>query len=256
MKRIVGVVCLSIMAAVSLPACSKKEQKTEVAAPVVKQKEELIKDFAAVWSTSDETVTIDYSNNQVLMLVGDERIDLTLGDSDVQNETVNLLNASGEITTLRKNWNADKTAYQLSLTNPKGNRMLLGFVRKITNDDKNRIASLANKQAQVDAQKANEVIEADKQALAAGQNAYNEARVQNKSARTELNELWNGLDEEIKNALITEQRQWVLRKKKECGEPNKSTKVSFSAEEFESATESLECDTNMTNGRISEIKGE
>lgn len=249
-----------------LTACSdgNKDSTTPIQGQEASQKEDFIRSFAAVWTTGNETVTIDYSDNQILILVGNEQTGFSLGDTDIANETLNIIGLSGSITTLKKMWNADKTTYKLSATYPDGKSQTLGFVRKITTDDKNRIASIVVLQAQKDKQKVDaDVLEQERtdataaKELAITQKQYVLVKSENKAARDELNALWKSFTKDVKDALLEEQKVWVAKKKKECGEPN-GTKESpapepLNVDGYNSAIESFECDTQKTEARIKEL---
>ncbi|WP_250473488.1 hypothetical protein [Caballeronia sp. GAFFF1] len=137
--------------AVSLIAGCEKEANTLAVAPSAtaqNAKLALLKDVSGVWSSSSAIglTTIQYSDNRLQILQGDTPLAVTLGDVDPGEETVNVntvVNRKEEILTLRKKWNADHTAYNLTMTGSDGQQDVLGFVRRISNDDLNRISRLS-----------------------------------------------------------------------------------------------------------------
>ena len=146
--------CFFIICSVLLFACTEKPKAIEPTQTPVQAKtteenrEDFIRGFSGVWSSVNNTITINYDDKQMLVMYGDERLDLSLGDVDMTNETLNLLTKDNKILTLRKEWNSDKTQYKLSFTSPNGKSEMLRFVRKITSDDRNRIYAMNSAQAQ------------------------------------------------------------------------------------------------------------
>lgn len=248
---------LMAVTSVFLFSCTEAPKTADIPQSVVQTKspeqlkEEFIQGFTGVWSSDGETITIYYDNNQMLVLYGDDRLDLTLGDTDTVNETMNLLTTDNKIITLRKQWNADKTQYKLSFIAPNGKSETIGFIRKITADDRNRIYAINNNQAQ------KELAETEEE-IASLKADYAQAKSDNKDARMELNALWEKFDPDVKAALIDEQKAWVIAKKKKCGEPNgskeKPAAIPLIKQDFESAIDSFECDTEETLSRIKEFK--
>ena len=116
------------------------------------RKTALLHDASGVWNPSGEEglLTINYADSRLQMILGDSFIPVTLGDTDPDNETINLhVTQDGKpaIWTLRKTWNADHSAYSFSLTLADGSSESLSFVRRVTTDDLNRIAQLAPPEA-------------------------------------------------------------------------------------------------------------
>jgi hypothetical protein len=153
---------LSLAAAVTvafLAGCGKETNSATSAQPVPEnsnaansagqeRKLALLKDISAVWNstTSDGLTTINYADNRLQIMQGDRPLAVTLGDVDPDNETVNVktvVNGKEEILTLRKKWNTEHTAYNLTIIGGNGMQDTLGFVRRISNDDLNRIARLS-----------------------------------------------------------------------------------------------------------------
>jgi hypothetical protein len=247
-----------IICSVLLSACTEKPKAIEPTQTPVQIKtteqnrEDFIREFSGVWASVNNTITINYDNNQMLVMYGDERLDLSLGDVDMTNETLNLLTKENKIITLRKEWNSDRTQYKLSFTSPNGKSETLGFIRKITSDDRNRIYAMNSAQAQ------SALAEAEAE-LSTLKDNYDRAKSENKEARASLNELWSKFDSDVKQSLLDEQRNWVIAKKKNCGEPNgtkeKPVPTPLVKQDFEKAIESFECDTEETLARIRELNG-
>ena len=107
----------------------------------------LLKDISGVWTptATPGLTTIYYADNRLQILQGDAPLAVTLGDVDPAEETVNVntvARGKEEILTIRRKWNSDHTAYNLSMTGGDGYQETLGFVRRISNDDLNRISRL------------------------------------------------------------------------------------------------------------------
>jgi hypothetical protein len=153
---------LSLAATVAvafLAGCGKETTSATSAQPVPEnlnaanaasqeRKLALLKDVSAVWNStaSDGLTTINYADNRLQIMQGDRPLAVTLGDVDPDNETVNVktvINGKEEILTLRKKWNTEHTAYNLTIIGGNGMQDTLGFVRRISNDDLNRIARLS-----------------------------------------------------------------------------------------------------------------
>lgn len=110
------------------------------------QKVALLKDISGVWNSTAGLTTIQYADSRLQIVQGDTPLAVTLGDVDPDAETVNVntvVDRKEEILTLRKKWNADHTAYNLTMTGGDGQQATLGFVRRISNDDLNRISRLS-----------------------------------------------------------------------------------------------------------------
>ncbi len=111
-------------------------------------KSDFLSEISGVWRASDGGLfSIVYSGNKFRLLAADTAIPVSLGDLDQQNETVNLnvtlANGKPGIWTLRKIWeDKDKSTFHLLLTIHDGLQDQLSFVRKISSDDLNKIATL------------------------------------------------------------------------------------------------------------------
>lgn len=132
-----------------LAACdqSKSPSNTTPASVAQDGKITLLKDISGVWTptATPGLTTIYYADNRLQILQGDAPLAVTLGDVDPAEETVNVntvARGKEEILTIRRKWNSDHTAYNLSMTGGDGYQETLGFVRRISNDDLNRISRL------------------------------------------------------------------------------------------------------------------
>jgi hypothetical protein len=132
-----------------LAACdqSKNPSNTTPASVAQDGKITLLKDISGVWTptATPGLTTIYYADNRLQILQGDAPLAVTLGDVDPAEETVNVntvARGKEEILTIRRKWNSDHTAYNLSMTGGDGYQETLGFVRRISNDDLNRISRL------------------------------------------------------------------------------------------------------------------
>ncbi|MEM5427215.1 lysozyme inhibitor LprI family protein [Cupriavidus oxalaticus] len=113
------------------------------------KKTSLLDDISGVWKAKGENalMTIQYTDKKVRLLFDDTFIPVTVGDTDEQNRTVNfnVKSATGKpgVWTVRQIWdNKEKTSFHLGITLHDGSQEEFGFVRKISTDDLNRIASL------------------------------------------------------------------------------------------------------------------
>jgi uncharacterized protein YecT (DUF1311 family) len=144
MKKLAGV--LVTLAMLTLVGCNEQTEKTTaVTAPAPT----LLDDISGVWKAqSDNTLmTIQYADQMVRLLFNDQFIPVTVGAIDDVNKTVNfnvIIAATGKpaVWTVQQSWNADKTSFHLQLTLHDGTQDEFGFVRKISTDDLNHIASL------------------------------------------------------------------------------------------------------------------
>ncbi|MDR5746834.1 hypothetical protein QCE73_27050 [Caballeronia sp. LZ029] len=132
-----------------LAACDQSKNPSNTAPASVAQdsKITLLKDISGVWTptATPGLTTIYYADNRLQILQGDTPLAVTLGDVDPAEETVNVntvARGKEEILTIRRKWNSDHTAYNLSMTGGDGYQETLGFVRRISNDDLNRISRL------------------------------------------------------------------------------------------------------------------
>lgn len=114
------------------------------------KKTSLLDDISGVWKEKGENalMTIQYTDKKVRLLFGDTFIPVTVGDIDEQNRTVNfnvkqLGTGKLGVWTVRQIWdNKEKTSFHLGITLHDGSQGEFGFVRKVSTDDLNRIASL------------------------------------------------------------------------------------------------------------------
>jgi hypothetical protein len=107
----------------------------------------LLDEISGVWrATGDGSmVSIIYAEKKMRMLFGDDSVAVTLGELDNTNKTVNmnitLINGTLGVWTIRQVWDKEKTTFHLLLTMHEGTQDELSFVRKISTDDLNKIAS-------------------------------------------------------------------------------------------------------------------
>lgn len=139
MKKLLGVVFAITM--VLMLGCG--EQKKAPPEP------SLLQDISGVWKVKGETtlVTIDSTDKKTRLLFNDEFVPVTVGAIDEENHTVNFnvtLAETGKpaVWTVRQIWNGDKSAFHLQITMHDGTQGEFSFVRKISTDDLNHIASL------------------------------------------------------------------------------------------------------------------
>lgn len=109
----------------------------------------ILDEISGVWKedTGQSLMTIAYSDKKVRLLFDDNLVPVTVGDIDDTNHTVNfnvILAATGKtaVWTVREIYNADKTSFTLQMTLNDGTQDGFSFVRKVSTDDLNRIASL------------------------------------------------------------------------------------------------------------------
>lgn len=114
----------------------------------------VLDEMSGVWlSPVDNTlVTLLHEEGQLHMLIGDLLIPVTVGETDEDNDTVNLRVTTNEnkpgIWTLRQLWDKDHKRFNLQITMHDGTASDMSFVRKISGDDKARIKQMtANAQA-------------------------------------------------------------------------------------------------------------
>lgn len=126
----------------ALVACGKSQSDRDAARASV------IGDVSGVWSSSSAgLITIDDRGKQLRFLIGDDPKVAKLGDVDTVNRTVNLLlkrTADGKqiVWTLRRVRDANRTSFHLDVVLDDGSHAELPFVRQVTRDDLDRIASL------------------------------------------------------------------------------------------------------------------
>lgn len=138
-------------AAVASPA----NGAASAAAPAVAPEQQLMEDLDGVWSTADdpegsgdETVYIVRHEGETLrMFVGGEEWPLSVDDVDVDAGTIALVRGAGaarQVVTLRKIPAADKPegGHFLRITFDNGQYRELGFVRRISPADLQRIAEI------------------------------------------------------------------------------------------------------------------
>ncbi|WP_165489487.1 lysozyme inhibitor LprI family protein [Paraburkholderia hospita] len=145
MKKVAGVVVA--LAMFTLAGCN--EQKKEETAAMTAPAPTLLDDVSGVWKEqgSNGLMTIQYADHKVRLLFDDQFIPVTVGAIDDVNKTVNfnvIIAATGKpaVWTVRQLWNTDKSSFHLQLTLHDGAQSEFGFVRKISTDDLNHIASL------------------------------------------------------------------------------------------------------------------
>ena len=133
-------------------ACEPKKGNAQ--APSVQSvRTDLLQEMSGVWRTEgNELITINLANGRLQMLVDDTFIPVQVGATDEENETANLklpmADGRDAIWTLRKIKDADgNDSFHLVLVTHEGKATELGFVRNISTDDLNRIASLDRLQA-------------------------------------------------------------------------------------------------------------
>ncbi|MFL9987309.1 lysozyme inhibitor LprI family protein [Paraburkholderia sediminicola] len=138
LKRLLGAILA--IALIALVGCGEQKKQEEPS---------LLQDISGVWkeNTSNSLMTLQYADKKVRMLVDDEFIPVNAGAIDNENHTANLnvvIAATGKpaVWTIRQVWNADKSAFHLQLTLHDGTQSEFSFVRKISTDDLNHIASL------------------------------------------------------------------------------------------------------------------
>ena len=111
----------------------------------------LVDDITGIWSSGSETFTIIYTDSKFQLWIDKTQIDAKLGNTDSDQETINLLSKSPTdgreiITPLKRKWNSDHTASTLTLTLDNGQIINLNFVRKLSSDDLSRFAKLTKEQ--------------------------------------------------------------------------------------------------------------
>lgn len=108
----------------------------------------LLTDISGVWRPQDEKalVTINNAEGKLQLLIDDTFIPVNVGAIDAEQETVNLkvtVNGKPGVWTVRRIWkDKEKTNFHLAITFHDGAQSELSFVRKVSTDDLNRIASL------------------------------------------------------------------------------------------------------------------
>lgn len=132
----------------AISACSMDDLNNAVDPTTNKS---LLEDVSGVWRTSNDgtLITLNYSDKKFQMLAGENFVPVTLGAIDNVNDTVNLNVITNEnkrgIWTIGRVWeNAEKESFHLVLTLHDGSQDELSFVRAVTTDDLNRIASLVS----------------------------------------------------------------------------------------------------------------
>jgi uncharacterized protein YecT (DUF1311 family) len=137
-KNLLGVILAIAMLA--LLGCGEQKKAAEP---------NLLQEISGVWKAQRGTglITVDYTDSKIRLLFDDTPIAVNVGAIDNENKTVNFnitLAATGKpaVWTVRQIWDTDKTAFHLQLTLNDGTQDDFGFVRKISTDDLNHIASL------------------------------------------------------------------------------------------------------------------
>lgn len=154
-------ILITLTAGLLLAGCDRSStQKTDATAPANQKNPEelkkeaqinLLNDVSGVWSDRGSLVTIYYHDGLLQVVFEDRPILASIGDIDIENQTVNILvvkKADNEeaIITIRKKENPDGTGFGLVMTGfTSGMEGELTFVRKIGTDDKNRISKIYRK---------------------------------------------------------------------------------------------------------------
>lgn len=116
-------------------------------------------------------------------------------------------------------------------------------------DDKNRIATIHNGQAQQELAQTQENQNKLKE-------QYVNAAAENKAARDEINSLWKALDPSVQDAIIEDQKAWVISKKNKCGDVKvKASMTPLTDADYQSVITTFKCDTEMTQDRIKKLNG-
>jgi len=141
--------CLCLATAGCEPKKGSAQARTTQSAQAV-----LFHEMSGVWRTdANELIMIDMANGRLQMLVDDTFVPVQVGDIDEENESANLklrmADGRDAVWTLRKIKEAESRddAFHLTLFTHEGKATELGFVRNISTDDRNRIASLDKGQA-------------------------------------------------------------------------------------------------------------
>ena len=159
MKSFILIFVFSIF--ITLTGCNKnnnqsKQSNTSMSSTQAEkeknQKIELVQEITGVWANNQNLMSIVYQNGNFQFWHGNTQMIAKLGDIDLKNETVNILfsiqkNAPELILTVKRVWNADKTSFTLEVTGEQSIAGEFKFIRKITNDDLNRFAQIAQHQA-------------------------------------------------------------------------------------------------------------
>ena len=82
------------------------------------------------------------------------------------------------------------------------------------------------------------------------QSELDNARAQNRQADGEINDLWGGMDSDVKQQILGEQRAWIQSKKLNCQQAAASADNAAQAEYLR-----LQCETRMTRERTQYLRG-
>ncbi len=82
------------------------------------------------------------------------------------------------------------------------------------------------------------------------QSELDNARAQNRQADGEINDLWGGMDSDVKQQILGEQRAWIQSKKLNCQQAAASADSAAQAEYLR-----LQCETRMTRERTQYLRG-
>ena len=82
------------------------------------------------------------------------------------------------------------------------------------------------------------------------QSELDNARAQNRQADGEINDLWGGMDSDVKQQILGEQRAWIQSKKLNCQQAAASADNTAQAEYLR-----LQCETRMTRERTQYLRG-
>lgn len=144
--------CSLAMAGCGRVAEKDAEKATAIDA-ATKEKIAFLESISGVYSfgPGGGTVAINYADSNMQMAFDGEPYSVRLGDVDVKGGTFNVLKRRegsnvDDITTIRKVWNAEKTAFKLEWTFTDGKTADVTFVRKFSSDDARRIASIGAEQ--------------------------------------------------------------------------------------------------------------
>ena len=125
--------------------------------------------------------------------------------------------------------------------------LISNFVAKITIDSLTKAAKQSAKQQAVQAEA--EAAQAQAQAETEyAQLRINEAQQQIDAANANLNLVWNATTKEIRSQLLDSQKTWLKKRELECKLQGNN------AEYGEEEITTLNCETEMTNSRVDELK--
>lgn len=135
MQKMCRLLAASVLMAMLL-ACGEKQSEPNI-----------LDDISGVWRARSEPalVSIIYTDRRLRLLIGDTAIPVALGDIDRTNATVNLnvtlADGRPAVWTIRQVWDKEHKSFHLLFTMHDGSQDELSFVRKVSSDDLNKIAS-------------------------------------------------------------------------------------------------------------------